>query len=254
MKSLKLTYTLMLLIVTLGLNAQEKHKVDEPKTPVQVVALGAKMPYSVDVIDPVSGASYSYYWELLEGSNIRLRGINSSAVSLIYADTKVQVGKTYRLIAYVKREDMCDSDPSEINVKIIEKPIVSFVSGDVEGLCSFSELNSEQRAEFDVKIEGYYGEWDLNYSILDDSGNVIENKSVHITGKTGEIIIVLNDKFMNKANSKVSYKIRIDDVEFPVDAGVANPDFSKPNPDQERNIILLPAVKIGTISSKSTDD
>ena len=262
MKSLKITYTLMMLMLVLGLRAQEKREADVQEVPVQVVALGAAMPYSVSVIDPIPGANYIYYWDLLEENtgSVILQGANSSAISLIYADTKVQVGKTYRLLAYVKREYMCGSEPSEIKVKVIERPVVSFVSDDADGLCSFSVLNAEQRAEFDVGIEGYYGDWNLIYSVLDGSDNVIEkNKSVHITGKTGKITFVLDDKFVNNSDEKVAYKVVITDVEFVDGNGnhvntVGDPDLSMPNPDLIRNIIILPAVKIGTISSEKIDN
>ena len=241
----KITYTLIALLLFLGLKAQET-------TPTQVVAIGAKMSYSVGVVSPVDGTDYTYFWDLLNSDGVSIHSeTGSSSVTVPYKADLVEAGKTYRLTAYVKREGLCSSDATEIFIKVVAAPIVSFKSDDLSDVCSFSSKNAIQQAEFDVYVDGYTGEGELEYSVIDPDGNEVslENNTVHISNKEGKISIVLGDTYVNNSDEDVEYKVVLKSF-APSDEGIDGPVVLSPdNANHVRKIIISPAVKIGTIIS-----
>ncbi len=250
MKVLKLTYTLMLLMVVLGLRAQETAVV-----PVQVVAVGTDMAYSVDVDDASKIANY--YWTLTNSEGTAVREHTGDKPSQVISYKNVPTGM-YVLSVYATSDPGgCPSDVIQINVEVIAQPLVMIVSGDKAGFCSFSR-KSENIEEFifDVAIEGYFGGWTLKYTILDPDGNAVDigggsQQSVHINdSKTDKVVISLGDKFVNNKAEEAFYTVVIDEA-------ILDGEGSTPEIVADKKMVkigVLPAVKIGTISSDKIDN
>jgi len=250
MKSLKLTYTLMLLMVVLGLRAQET-----PDVLTQVVAVGTEMAYSVDVDDASNIANY--YWTLRNSEGTAVRELMGNKPSQVINYENVPTGKYVLSVYATSNPGNCASDAIEINVEVIAQPQVMIVSGDKAGFCSFSR-KSENIEEFifDVAIEGYFGGWTLRYTIFDPEGKAVvigdgSQQSVHINdSKTDKVVISLGDKFVNNKAEEAFYTVIIDEVLL--DGVGSTPEVVV---DKKKvKIGILPAVNIGTISSKSTDN
>ncbi len=251
MKVLKLTYTLMLLMVVLGLRAQETAVV-----PVQVVAVGTDMAYSVDVDDASKIANY--YWTLTNSEGAAVRERTGDKPSQVIDYKELPTGK-YVLSVYATNHPPldCASDVIQINVEVIAQPLVMIMSGDKAGFCSFSR-KSENIEEFifDVAIEGYFGGWTLKYTILDPDGNAVDigggsQQSVHINdSKTDKVVISLGDKFVNNKAEEAFYTVVIDEA-------ILDGEGSTPEIVADKKMVkigVLPAVKIGTISSEKIDN
>jgi len=221
----------MLLMVVLGLRAQEAAVV-----PVQVVAVGTDMAYSVDVDDASKIANY--YWTLTNSEGAAVRERTGDKPSQVIDYKELPTGK-YVLSVYATNHPPLDC------------------ASDVIQICSFSR-KSENIEEFifDVAIEGYFGGWTLKYTILDPDGNAVDigggsQQSVHINdSKTDKVVISLGDKFVNNKAEEAFYTVVIDEA-------ILDGEGSTPEIVADKKMVkigVLPAVKIGTISSEKIDN
>lgn len=222
-----------------------------------VVAVGTEMTYGLDVED---ASGLTFHWTLRDADGAVVEGFDymgpESSWKIDYTDIKTG---DYKLSVYATNHPPynCGSEFVEINIKVIAQPLVKIVSDEKSGYCSFTKKSENiDEFAFDVAIEGYLGSWTLKYSILDPEGNLLEiggetEQSVHVVdSKTVNILLYLDDKFVNNKTEEVFYTVVIDEV-------VLEGKGSTPEIVDEKKRVkvgILPAVKIGAISSGKIEE
>ena len=232
MKLIKtISTTVLLLMAILSLHAQEPLK----------VAKGARYPFKVDVVNKVASGNYYFYWSLNwnNAGVVEERwsddGIDKNEVVVDFADKNILTlgSNKFELQVSTKRENMCISNVSVLDIEIIDKPILEFEETEYGMYCSPSESTTKDQIDFKVNLTGYWGDWKVHYVIYEETREgkkEISDAWFTVTDNNfGEFSIILDDdRFRNTDKWDKTYHVRLEEFEYmpnPETNGVADPDL-----------------------------
>ncbi|MGB5990324.1 MAG: hypothetical protein WBG43_11375 [Marinifilaceae bacterium] len=218
----------------------------------QKVALGSKMDYSVAVQHPIKEKAYSFFWSI-DGRDVqRANEGQFGRYDIEFSKKFYKVGNEYTLSVYMQRElekgmGVCPSNMQELNILIIEKPIVTISNSNIV-ICSYAEANAHTPLIFDLHFEGYKGLCKIIYDVENEKGLTVFSSTLdaYDTSELSsfEIDEIADDRFVNLTKSNVKYLVKIKSIVF-LKGNVSNKlDYSK----LTSSIEVLPAVDLGKIT------
>jgi len=242
----KISIIAILLVVVLSSKAQDTLR----------IAANGRMPFSVDILNTVSGSDYYFDWNLewKETSTVwtpvgvdkdgmgsvdsKTGNVKSKIDYIFNTSINAYPNHIFRLSVNASRvapnnNIMCSSADSLLYIKIIDKPILEFDETEYGMYCSPSESTTKDQIDFKVNLTGYWGDWKVHYVIYEETREGIKEISdawFTVTDNNfGEFSIILDDdRFRNTDKWDKTYHVRLEEFEYmpnPETNGVADPDL-----------------------------
>ncbi len=246
---LKLKYVLVFIFSSLFLKAQ-----NTGGALTQVVSIGSEMTYRIDVENVSSNTNY--HWNLLDkrGNLIKEEVKAVPYWTILYSDSNINIRPgEYKIVVYADNyNNECKSGEIELNIKVIDTPVVKIKTDNTNGFCSFTNKTDEpEEFVFEVGIEGYFGDWIVKYKVLDNldneiifGGEILHEVEIKAS-KAETISILLGDEFINKTDLEKTYSVKIEEVILV--GGHGTPTIL--NNENKGKFRVMPIVKIGNIST-----